>query len=66
MRRSRFTDEQIVRIVKEVDAGATCAEVTRRHAIKIEDDVARRDSGEAIAIVAKQHWSASLQLAAPR
>ena len=36
MRKSRFTDEQVIRIVKEVDGGATWAEVTRRHGISRE------------------------------
>lgn len=34
MRKSRFTDGQFLLIVYEVDAGATQAEVTRRHGIR--------------------------------
>jgi putative transposase len=33
MRRSRFSDEQIVGILKEQEAGAPTAEVCRRHGI---------------------------------
>ena len=33
MRRSRFSDEQIVGILKEQEAGATAAELSRRHGI---------------------------------
>ena len=36
MRKRRFTDEQIIRIVKELDARATWAEVMRRHGISKE------------------------------
>ena len=33
MRKSRFTDEQIIGIVKEYEAGAKLAELCRRHSI---------------------------------
>ena len=33
MRKSRFTDEQIIGIVKEYEAGAKLAELCRRHGI---------------------------------
>lgn len=33
MKRSRFSDEQIIAIVKEQEAGMTTAEVCRRHGI---------------------------------
>ena len=33
MKRSRFSDEQIIRILKEQEAGAATADVCRRHGI---------------------------------
>jgi putative transposase len=33
MRTSRFTDEQIIGIVKEYEAGAKLAELCRRHGV---------------------------------
>ena len=33
MKRSRFTDEQIIAIVKEQEAGAQTADVCRRHGV---------------------------------
>jgi putative transposase len=37
MKRSRFTEEQIIAILKEQEAGAKTADVCRRHGIKTSD-----------------------------
>ena len=41
MRTSRFTDEQIIGIVKEYEAGAKLAELCRRHGVSQQGDVMR-------------------------